>query len=118
MNRINWWGLLVACLWTAQAWAGQVCLEKGTGKLLEYQSGGLPGTCTANAQSAGHPANQIEERTVTETEWAAIYEEQVAAPQRAQDVQVRADQQATADVLRQKLGLSAKEFDELKDALR
>lgn len=98
--------------------AGQVCLRTGTGKVLEYQSHATPGTCTKNLVNAGQSAAQIEERTVTPQEWAQLYEEQFATPAREALAAKRTQRAALAASLRQKLGLSAQEFAELKEALR
>ena len=111
-------------LWslTGPVAADVLCLERATGKILEYQAPGTPGICTQNLITAGWHAHEIEERAVTTEEWEALNDAQVRQPQR----QAKAARQAQAAVKRQaaearvqaKLGLTEKEWDDLKEALR
>ena len=110
--------LVLFFLLMPSVWADQVCLEKGTQKLLEYQSAGRPGTCTANLVAAGRPAETIVEKQVTASEWAVIRERELETPTReAQARQAQARQQK-AEAVRAKLGLSAGEFNDLRESLR
>ena len=111
-----WWILVLLFATTAQA--GQVCLENGTNRLLEYQSGGSPGTCTRNLVGVGVDPMTFEERTITVREWESIHKREIEQP--AQDAReaVEVARQAKEDSIRAKLGLTAKEFDDLRDALR
>ena len=99
-------------------WAGQVCLDKDTGALVEYQSHATPGTCTRNAVASGLKATDIVERDVTQAEWASIRQAQIDAPAEAKRETEEALRQTKADALQQKLGLSAKEFEDLREALQ
>ena len=110
--------VLFTVVWALPVSAGQVCLEKGTGKLIEYQSRGRPDTCTQNAMKSGYPAGQIEERTISNNEMQALLEQQVMQPaKKAREAKRKAKQQAI-DSIRQKLNLSTEEFHELQEALR
>ena len=99
-------------------WAEQVCLDKDTGALLEYQSHATPGTCTRNAVASGKDANDVVERDVTKAEWDAIRKTQIDAPTEAKRKAADALRQEKADALQEKLGLSAKEFEDLREALQ
>jgi hypothetical protein len=57
----------------------RVCLEKATGKLIESQSGNAElGTLIQNAISAGYLESDIEEKYVTDAEYAVILAAQVS----------------------------------------
>ena len=86
--------------------------------MIEYQSAGTSGTCTKNATSNGIPAADIEERTVTAAEWVAIKDVHIDQPAKtAQQAKEQARQQK-AKAMKQKLGLTDQEFEDLRDALR
>lgn len=52
---------------------GRAAIRKSTGKLIEFQSGDAPlGTLTQNAINAGIPANDIDEKYITEAELKAL----------------------------------------------
>ena len=111
-------GSLLLLLLAPPVWANQVCLHKGTGRLLEYQSGGITGTCTANLIAAGIPKGQIQERVITASEWAVLREEQLETPARVEREAKKAQRAILAATLQTKLSLSPKEFADLKEALR
>ena len=111
------WVLFLLTLPTS-AWAARVCVERGTGKLIEYQSHATPGTLLRNAKAAGYQEAQVEEREVTSAEWTALQEQWIDAPNRAAAIVQAAQRQSKAAIIRAKLGLSAQEFEELKEALR
>ena len=117
MKRLIYFMLGLLC-WTPVVFAGRVCLEKSTGKLLEYQSFATPGTLTANAISAGYSADQVEEKEVTETEWKVIRQNQLVKP--AQDAleAKETDRQQKQQAIIEKLGLTDKDFQDLKEALQ
>ena len=48
----------------------RICIQKSTGKLIEMQSAATEGTLIQNALSAGFSPDDIEEREITEAEWA------------------------------------------------
>src|SRR3990167_1529346 len=115
----NMWVFFI--LFATPVFADQVCLDRKTGKLIEYQSKATPGTCLINAISAGYTEENVEERQVSLDEWAYIKEELVDKPEREdkeakeQAKEIRRDQKEQS--IRTKLGLSAKEFQDLKEAL-
>jgi len=115
MKRLWVFGVL---LFPGVVLADQVCFQRSTGTLLEYQSHARAGTCTANAVNGGLATSDVEEREVTRAEWQEIREAQIDAPARAQHQQREEVRQAKEQTLRQKLGLTQQEFDDLKDALR
>ena len=99
--------------------ADRVCLEKATGKLVEYQSGNAPlGTLTKNAVACGKKAEDVIEKYVTPQEWAVIEEEQLKKPAKEKQAVKEVQRQAKEDKMRTKLGLSKAEFDELRDAIK
>lgn len=104
---------IFAVLWAAPpARAGQACLRKDTGRLIEYQSDATPGTCTRNAAVAGLDVTNVEEREVTRAEWAAIRTRWITGPAKAK----RAARLAVARSARLKLkalGLTDAEIDEV-----
>jgi hypothetical protein len=105
-------------LFAPSAYAGRVTIDKSTGKFIEYQSAAREGALLKSAISAGYKAEDVEEREVTPSEWKEIYEEQVVKP--ANDAQKQADaaKKAKEKAIREKLGLTAAEFADLRDALR
>lgn len=119
----QWLRISVSWLWvTSLAWADILCIEKATGRDLEYQSAARPGICQQNwvtdNPQYGYTADQIEERIVTATE----YEAQVARPRREAEALIEAGRRATrqsrADAIRQKLGLTVQEFQDLQASMR
>src|SRR3990167_5705080 len=60
---------------------GRVCIEKSTGKMIEFQLGDEPlGKLTKNAVNAGYNANDVEEKYLSQAEWQVIEYEQVKKP--------------------------------------
>lgn len=49
-----------------------VCVRKSDGRLLEAQSDASPGTLVSNAVLAGYLANDVEEKTVTDSEYTSL----------------------------------------------
>ena len=84
MTRLLGIGLLCLLGWGLPVEAARVCVEKATGKLLEYQSAATPGTLLRNAMAAGLDVSTVEERDVTPQEWAMLKEEQLDKPAREQ----------------------------------
>lgn len=112
---------IVCCIvltWAMPVAAGQVCLEKGTGKLIEYQSDGRPGTCTQNALQSGYTTNQVEERTMGKDEINVLLDAQFVKPAKEAQEAKRVVKQQAIQKIRQKLGLSVAEFEDLKEALQ
>ena len=117
---MRYW-LLSLVLWYGPpsfAWAAQVCLERTTGRLLEYQSDATPGTCTRNAVASGMTATEVEEHEVTEAEWQSLKARWIDHPAQQAREATRVARQQKATVLRQKLNLTEQEFEELREALR
>jgi hypothetical protein len=50
----------------------RICVQKSTGKLIEAQGKATPGTLLANATAAGYAADDIEEKVVTDAEFAVL----------------------------------------------
>jgi len=96
----------------------RVCLEKATGKLIEMQSSATPGTLLRNAQSSGWQLADIEEKEVTQEEWAAIQEEWIDKPQRDEDKKRLDSRIAAEETVRSKLGFTDNEWAMLKEALQ
>lgn len=95
-----------------------ICIEKNTGKLIEYQSNATEGTLIQNAVNSGYDINDIEERNITYNEWKIIKEEQIDKPAREAKSQEKQDKKQKEQKIKQKLSLSDQEFIDLKDALR
>ena len=73
--------LLLFLLIPTVVFADRVCLEKSTGKLIEYQSCNPPlGTLTQNAINAGYKQKDIIEKYVNTTEWLAIKKQWIDDP--------------------------------------
>ena len=109
--------LLILLLVPSQVMAARVCLERSTGKLIEYQSNATVGTLIRNALVSGYTEAQIEERELTSREWDQILEEQFYAPERIKQAQRRAELVQKEDEIRQTLGLSQVDFDKLKEVI-
>ena len=106
-------GLVSVC------YADRVCLEKSTGKLIEYQSGDAPlGTLTQNAINAGYKKEDVVEKYVTQEEWKTIKEQWIDKP--AQDLakQKELERQAKEQAIKTKLNLSEADWQNLKEALK
>jgi hypothetical protein len=78
----KWLFLLgIGVLITNNLFADRVCLEKTTGKLIEYQSGDAPlGTLIQNAVNAGYKKEDIEEKYINQQEWSVIKEKWINEP--------------------------------------
>ncbi len=110
---------LILFLIPTLAFADRVCLEKSTGKLIEYQSGDAPlGTLTQNAINAGYKASDVIEKYVTPAEWQQIKQTQIDKP--AQDLakQKELERQMKEQLIKEKLKLNDEDFKNLKEALK
>ena len=106
-------GLISVC------YADRVCLEKTTGKLIEYQSGDAPlGTLVQNAVNVGYKKEDIEERYVNKEEWQIIKEEKIDKPAREKAKQEELKRKQKEQTVKQKLNLSDADFQDLKEALK
>lgn len=99
-------------------YADRVCIEKSTGKLIEYQSGNaLLGTLTKNAENLGYKKEDVEEKYVTKEEWQVIEETQIKIPARKITEKKEAEKKLKEEKIKQKLNLTDEDFNNLKEAL-
>ena len=54
----------------------QIAIEKKTGRIILAQQGAREGTCLRNAVAAGLKESEVEEREVSEAEYARMMAEQ------------------------------------------
>lgn len=100
------------CLICITAFADRVCLEKSTGKLIEYQSGNAPlGTLTKNAINYGYDVNNLEEKYVTPEELEQIIDEWIGKPARDKDKIKKDKIKDFKDKLKIELGFTQSEVD-------
>lgn len=104
---------------------GRVCLEKSTGKLIEFQTGDEPlGKLTRNAENSVKPDNttykkeDVIEKYVTAEEWKVIKEEQIDKPIRDLAKQKELERLAKEQAIKIKLNLTDEDFINLKEALK
>ena len=90
----------------------RICKEKSTGKILEMQSYATEGTLVQNAVNAGYVAEDVEEKIITNAEWATLN----APSQEEIDAQVATE--ARLAVLDSKLTDDSITFDEMKELMR
>ena len=108
-------GVTLLLLFSSVAFADRVCLEKSTGKLIEFQSGDAPlGTLTQNAVNAGYKENGVIEKYVKKEEWQVI-EEQIRKPVREKAKQEEINKKQKKEALRYKLNLTIEEIDLLTE---
>ena len=107
------------CLISSFSYADRVCLNKTTGKLIEYQSGdALLGILTQNAVNSGYKSEDVEEKYITKEEWLVIKEEQIDRPAREEKIRKEQERKEKEERVKIKLNLSNNDFKDLKDALR
>lgn len=110
--------LLLVFVMPASIYAERVSFEKSTGKLIEYQSDDAPlGTLTQNAINSGYKKEDIEEKYITKEEWQIIKEEQIEKPAKEKAKQKEQARKEKENTIKQKLGLTDKDFKDLKEAL-
>lgn len=73
----------------------RICIQKSTGKLIEMQSDATEGTLIQNALNAGFSLDDIEEREITEAEWA----DPNASWNKPTDAELEAQAEATRQAL-------------------
>lgn len=111
--------IIMVLLIPALCHADRVCIEKSTGKLIEYQSGNAPlGTLFRNATNAGYDKNDIEEKYVNSGEWYAIWEVQIDRPIKNRIKQEKKAAEDLVPALLLKLGLTEQDWKDLKRALK
>lgn len=106
---------LIIMLFPLSVSALQVCLDKSTGKLLEFQTHATPGTCTRNLINAGIPPGKIIEKEVTKEEWAQIKETWINLPNRQRAAAKKAKRDAALSKLSTATGLTVQEIKEALD---
>jgi len=111
-------GLFLSLFFIQYAYADRICIEKNTGKLIEYQSGDAPlGTLTKNALSAGYKLENIEEKYITYEDWLKIRDKQIIKPAKERDKQKNENKKLKEEKIREKLKLSKEDFNDLKEAI-
>jgi len=90
----------------------RICTEKSTGKILEMQSYATEGTLIQNAVNAGYVLTDVEEKVITNAEWATLN----APSQEEIDAQVATE--ARLAVLDSKLSDDSITFEEMKELMR
>lgn len=102
-------------------YADRVCLEKNTGELIEYQSGGSIqedlDIMVQNAINAGYKEEDIEAKFVTEEEWQIIKKQWLDDPIKEEIKQKELKRKEKEQAIKLKLNLSDKDFADLKEAL-
>lgn len=98
---------------------GRVCLEKSTGKLIEFQSdNALLGTLTLNAINGGYDENNIEEKYVTKNQWKVLEKKWIIDPADKVKKEMEKIRKGKEDKIKTKLNLSNEDWKNLKDALK
>jgi ATP-dependent exoDNAse (exonuclease V) alpha subunit len=90
----------------------RICTEKSTGKILEMQSDATEGTLIQNAVNAGHVAADVEEKEITNAEWATLN-----APSQ-EEIDAHVAREAKLAVLDSKLSDDSIVFEEMKELMR
>ena len=102
-------------------YADRVCLEKSTGKLIEYQSGGSTqidlDVMVQNAVNGGYKKENVETKFVTPEIWKEIEYEQIIKPAQVLAKQKEMERQAKKETIKTKLKLTDEDFKNLKEAL-
>ena len=96
-------------------YADRICIEKSTGKLIEYQSGNAElGTLVKNAENSGYKKEDVEEKYVTAEEWQVIEEEQIKKPAREKAEQEKIVKKQKKATLKTKFGWTDEDLAALK----
>lgn len=113
--------ILLVLIMASVCYADRVCTEKTTGKLIEYQSDGDKqkdlDAMIKNAEEVGYKKEDIEAKFITQEEWALIREEQIVKPAREKAKAEEEKRKQKEDIVRQKLGLSEADWQDLKEVL-
>ena len=122
-------------------YADRVCLEKSSGKLIDYQSGsindfialeGIPKdeqtehikkikdnrkqSLVNNVLQQGYKIEDIEFKEITSQEWLAIDEEQIKKPIRKEAEKKEKERQKKEDKIKQVMNLTESDWQDLKSA--
>lgn len=129
-------GILFVLFTASFCYADRVCLEKATGKLIEYQSGDVndlmangeePSAVIKqnrldslgnNAINVGYTADEIEVKEVTRAEWQEIEETQIKAPAREKAEQEAAKKKQKEAALKTKFGWTDEDLSALKEIFK
>lgn len=142
-HKLTGTAVLLIFLTASACYADRVCLEKATGKLIEYQSGnindpialdGIPQeqqsahveriknnrrqSMINNALSRGYKSEDIEFREITAAEWQAIDETQIKAPAREKAEQEAAIKLQKEALLKAKFGWTDEDLKALKEIFK
>ena len=99
--------------------ADRICIQKSTGKVIEYQSGNSRlGTLTENALNAGYNMNDIEEKEISPEEWKRIREEKIDKPAKEVMNQKKEALKIKAEAIKIKLKLTDQEWTDLIEIIR
>ena len=116
---------------------GRVCLEKSTGKLIEYQSGNVNddiqnfpleqrekikferlNSLKQNAINAGYTEENIIVKEINSKEWKIIKQTQIIKPAQDLAMQKELERQVKEQAIKTKMNLSDEDFKNLKEALK
>ena len=93
-------------------YAARICLEKSTGKLIEYQSkDGSLKTLRDNATRQGYKLSEIEVKNVSNKEWEQIKYDQIIKPAEDKNKIKKQKVKNLKNKLKQSLSLSKEEID-------
>lgn len=112
-------GILLVFFMASVCYADRVCLEKATGKLIEFQSDGNNqedlNVMIKNAESTGYKKDDVEAKFITKEEWQAIEETQIKAPAREEAKQKSEARKAKEASLKTKFGWTDEDLKALKE---
>jgi len=98
---------------------GRVCVEKDTGKLIEFQTGYAElGTLTKNAVSSGHSKNDVVEKYVSLKEWEILEKKWIIDPVEEKKKKEKTEKVKKLEKIKKELGLSEESFNDLKQLLK
>ena len=104
------------------SYADRVCLEKATGKLIEYQSGGSTqkdlDVMIQNAVNSGYIVNDIEAKFVTNEEWQIMKKKWIDDPAEKEKQQQELIKKQKKDAIKLKLNLTEEDWKNLKEAIK
>jgi len=110
--------IFVCTLCYAENW-GRVSIEKSTGKLIEFQSGNATlGTLKNNAINSGYNITDIEEKYVTKSEFDELRQRWIIEPKLEKLEIERQNKLNKKNKIKQKLGLSESDWEDLIEAIK
>lgn len=106
-------------LFIQPVYADRICIEKDTGKIIEYQSEDAKrGTLIKNAINVGYDEEEVYERYITTQEYIELFYEQVTKPKKEKEDKEEVATKQKETELKNKLKLSDKEWEDLKNILK